>query len=241
MRPIILATDYGVSGSYVGQLKTQIYTLNPDAAVIDLIHDLPKYNPRASAYLLASLLEQLPKNSVVIGVVDPGVGSSREPIVLEAGGYSFVGPNNGLFAIIAKKLKDFGLLEIMHKEPKSKTFHGRDLFAPTAVQLASNEEIKLKKLTTKRLVGAEWPKDLAEIIYIDHFGNAITGISAKKCNSKQIFKIKENKIKHANTFSEVNIGECFWYANSSQLVEISARDTSVAEKLKLKIRDQVLM
>ena len=107
MRPIVLATDYGESGSYVGQLKSAIYKIAPHAQVIDLIHDLPVFNPKASAYLLASYLDYIPENSIVVGVVDPGVGSNREPIILEGNGYTFIGPNNGLFSIVAKKLSNY--------------------------------------------------------------------------------------------------------------------------------------
>ena len=236
MRPIVLATDYGISGSYVGQLKSVIYKQTPNAQIIDLIHDLPAFNPKASAYLLASHLEYIPENSVVVGVVDPGVGSAREPIVLEGDGFAFVGPNNGLFSIIARKLSNVKLDEIhLIKEPISKTFHGRDIFAPTAAQIVINSMPVLESLSIENLVGIEYPNVLFEIIYIDHYGNAITGITCNQIKTDQAIKINDYEINFAETFSSVEQGKCFWYCNSNGLIEIAARETSATEIMNLSI------
>lgn len=240
MRPIVLATDYGVSGSYVGQLKSAIYKIAQNAKFIDLIHDLPAFNPKASAYLLASYLEHLAKNSIVVGIVDPGVGSDREPIVLEGNDYTFVGPNNGLFAMVARKLSEIRLSEILlSKEPVSKTFHGRDVFAPIAAQISSGSKPKLESISIEKLIGSDWPDNLFEIIYIDHYGNAITGIKSNQINKNQQLKINEHHLKYAEAFYNVGKGKCFWYCNSNGLIEIAAREISIAEMLKLSIGNTI--
>lgn len=236
MRPLVLATDYGIAGSYVGQLKSAIYKIAPNAHIIDLIHDLPAFNPKASAYLLASYLEHIPEDSIVVGVVDPGVGSSREPIILEGDGYTFVGPNNGLFSIAAKKLSSFKLFEIvLTGKPISKTFHGRDIFAPIAAQTAVESNPDLESMQIEKLIGFDWSNELFEVIYIDHYGNAVTGINQNQIQTGQAITVDDKKISYAETFSAVGKGECFWYANSDGLIEIAAREASAAESINLTV------
>ena len=242
MRPIVLATDYGIASSYVGQLKCAIYKITPNVQVIDLIHDFPTCNSKASAYLLASYLEHIPENSIVIGVVDPGVGSNRELIFIEGDGYTFVGPNNGLFSIAVRKLSSFKISEIVLTiEPASKTFHGRDIFAPVAAQIFLQSIPKLEIISKEKFVGVDWPIDLYEIIYIDHFGNVISGITLEQINKDLSIKIKEHEIKYAETFYSVNEGECFWYRNSNGLLEIAAREKSAAEILELNIGSEIAL
>ena len=240
MRPIVLATDYGVSGAYVGQLKSAIYTIVPDARVIDLIHDLPAYNPRASAYLLASFLEHIPQRSVVVGVVDPEVGSDRLPLVLEGDGYTFTGPDNGLFSIMSRKLSGAQWFEILlSAAPASNTFHGRDIFAPVAAQIVSGTTPSLESVSTETLVGAHWPEDLYEVIQVDHFGNGVTGIRYRQSNRNRVLVIHGHQIRYAQAFYCVDPGEGFWYGNSNNLVEVAIRDGSAAGKLDFKTGDKV--
>ncbi len=242
MRPIVLATDYGESGSYVGQLKSAIYKIAPHAQVIDLIHDLPVFNPKASAYLLASYLDYIPENSIVVGVVDPGVGSNREPIILEGNGYTFIGPNNGLFSIVAKKLSNYKLSEIrLSKEPSSKTFHGRDIFAPVAAQIAVQLKTNLESMLIEKLIGFEWPEELSEVIYIDHFGNVTCGITLDQINTNLTIKIKEVELNYAKTFHAVKSGESFWFRNANGMLEISVREQSASETLNLKVGDVIAL
>ena len=242
MRPIVLATDYGESGSYVGQLKAAIYKIAPHSQVIDLIHDLPVFNPKASAYLLASYLDYIPENSIVVGVVDPGVGSNREPIILEGNGYTFIGPNNGLFSIVAKKLSNNKLSEIrLSKESSSKTFHGRDIFAPVAAQIAVQLKTNLESMLIEKLIGFEWPEELSEVIYIDHFGNVTCGITLDQINTNLTIKIKEVELNYAKTFHAVKSGESFWFRNANGMLEISVREQSASETLNLKVGDVIAL
>ena len=100
---ILLFTDFGYEGPYLGQMKAVLSTIAPDKRVIDLMHDAPAHNPHSAAYLLASLVSEMPPNAVCLAVVDPGVGSSRPPIVLRVDGRWFVGPDNGLFELVQRR------------------------------------------------------------------------------------------------------------------------------------------
>jgi len=241
MRPIVLATDYGVAGPYVGQLKSAICNIAPNALIIDLIHDLPAFNPKASAYLLASYLEHIPEDSIIVGVVDPGVGSNREPIILEGNGFTFIGPNNGMFSITARKLVDIKLSKIIVTDKYvSKTFHGRDIFAPVAAKIISNVETKLESFQTGNFIGAEWPDNLFEIIYIDHYGNAVTGIKLDRTfDTNKVFIINDYKINYNEAFFCADGNECFWFCNSSNLLEIAAKQASAKNILKLSIGTKI--
>ena len=208
MRPIVLATDYGTSGAYVGQLKSVIYTAAPEARVIDLTHELPEFNPRASAYLLASFLDYIPPKSVIVGVVDPGVGSARLPVVLEGDGYTFIGPDNGLFSMVSRKLSEARWFEILlSAEPASSTFHGRDIFAPAAAQIASGSTPTLGPLAGEGRTGSRWPDDLHEIVLIDHYGNGVTGIRYRAADQDRVLKIHGEEVRYAPAFHSVGPGK----------------------------------
>lgn len=240
-RPIVLATDYGVAGPYVGQLKSAIYTITPEAPVIDLIHELPAYNARASAYLLASYLKHVPRDSIVVAVVDPGVGTARAPIILESAYCTLIGPDNGLFAITAKKLLQCSVSKILLSEPPaSNTFHGRDIFALAAAKMAAGSaKVASVPILKEELAGMDWPLDLSEVIYLDHFGNAVSGITLEQVDKTCMVKIKGHELRYAETFSVVDLGELFWYCNANGLLEIAAREASARQRCLLSIGDKI--
>lgn len=238
---IFLFTDFGWNGPYVGQMKTVLARQAPGSVVVDLMHDAPAFNPRAAAYLLATLVAQTPENSIILAVVDPGVGNtSRKPVILEVDGRWLVGPDNGLFSVMAKRGE---VVECRHitwrPETLSNTFHGRDLFAPVAAMLANGELPAVSKLQLSELVGNDWPEELAEIIYIDNYGNAMLGIRAGKISPATIFQVDKLLIPFAATFSAVATGDLFWYCNSNGLVEIAMNQGSVTSRLGLAIGRQV--
>ena len=126
---IVLFTDFGEVGPYVGQVKAVLMREAPGIPVIDLLHNAPMYQSCASSYLLASLVDIFPTDVVFLCVVDPGVGGNRAPVVVEADGKYFVGPDNGLFEIILRRTKQKSVRAITWEpENLSATFHGRDLF-----------------------------------------------------------------------------------------------------------------
>src|SRR5437763_1324312 len=135
---IVLFTDFGSSDPYIGQIKAVLEREAPGVPVIDLLNDAPSFRVRAAAHLLASLVSEFARGSVFIAVVDPGVGSERVPVAVHAGGYHFVGPDNGLLSVFAARARDAQVWRIAWApERLSASFHGRDLFAPVAARLAA--------------------------------------------------------------------------------------------------------
>jgi len=233
---ITLFTDFGWTGPYVGQMHAVLQHKAPDIAVVDLMHDAPFFNPRASAWLLAALAAYLPPGTVSVCVVDPGVGGSRRALALEADARRFVGPDNGLMAIAARRAAKAVWHEIIWRpEHMSASFHGRDLFAPVAARWASGQHISCTPIPSSSVVGADWPDDLFEVIYADRFGNTVTGIRAKRLSGEYELEVSGRRLAYAQTFSAVGTGEAFWYANSIGLVEIAVNQGNAAEMLGLDV------
>jgi len=232
---IVLFTDFGSTGPYTGQLKAVLYGQAPGVPLADLFCDAPSFNPRASAYLLAAFVNEFPSGSVFLCVVDPGVGGKRLPLVMRADGCWFVGPGNGLFNIVARRAEALEVWQITWlPERLSASFHGRDLFAPVAARLARGEQPP-GKLLHSGVLQSDWPDDLFEVIYIDHFGNAMTGIRAVSLSSINSLKIRDKILGHARTFSDVREGEAFWYENANGLVEIAVNQGNAAHELGLSV------
>lgn len=219
---IVLFTDFGVTGPYVGEMKAVLARLAPSRPVIDLMHDAPAFDARASAYLLAALAASFPSGSVFVGVVDPGVGSARDAVFVEADGRIFVGPENGLFAIVARRASDVRAQRIVWRPARlSASFHGRDLFSPAAAMLAGGDDIDSEPIEPASVDRSEWPDDLAEIVYFDRFGNAMTGLRAAKLPADAVLETPGRSFPRARTFSDMAPGAAFWYENSSGLAEIA--------------------
>ena len=163
---IVLFTDFGANGPYLGQMEMAIRRIAPSAVVVNLLADAPSFDPRASAYLLAALTVEVPEGAVVLGVVDPGVGGPRRPMVARVDGRWLVGPDNGLFELLLRRGSQIETWEIVWRPDRlSATFHGRDLFAPVAARLASGQaldQMGLRRIEPPRR--PDWPDDLASII-----------------------------------------------------------------------------
>jgi S-adenosyl-L-methionine hydrolase (adenosine-forming) len=219
---IVLFTDFGLTGPYVGEMKAVLEQRAPDVPVIDLMHDAPPFDPKASAYLLAALAGSFPAGSIFVCVVDPGVGSDRAPVILEADGQRFVGPDNGLLAILARRAETLRAHRIAWRgEHLSASFHGRDLFSPVAAMLATNEPFAREEIRPDAIDRDGWPDELAEVVYIDSFGNAMTGIRAITVPADAVLQAAGRFFPRACTFSDVAPGDAFWYENSSGLAEIA--------------------
>lgn len=239
---IILFTDFGTAGPYLGQMKNVLYQNTDQIPVVDLFCDAPVHNPRAGAYLLAAYSGEFPPASVFLCVVDPDVGSiQRRAVVVRAGERWFVGPDNGLFNIISRTSSKTQWWEINWSPQKlSSTFHGRDLFAPVAAILAQGEQVPGTPIEMPASVTHdEWPDDLYEIIYIDHFGNALTGVRARSVASQARLEVRGAVLDRHRTYSDVAHGQLFWYENSNGLVEIAASGARASRSLGLSIGDRV--
>lgn len=241
---IALFTDFGLHGPYVGQMKAVLHKQAPSQVVVDLMHDAPTFNPHAAAYLLASLISSFPKGTVFLCVVDPGVGDTeRKPVIFKTEDFWFVGPDNGLFNVVAKRSSDLQCWDITWKpEQISSTFHGRDLFAPVAALLSLGKmyDVKEDKLPYDRVL-PDWSDDLEQIIYIDHFGNCMTGIRAESIDENAVIEIANLSLSRATTFSNVPEGQAFWFENSSGLVEIAMNKVNISKKLKLAEGNKVVI
>ncbi len=234
---VVLFTDFGTQGLYVGQLHMTLEKLAPDATVIDICHDVPNYNVQAAAYLLAALTPRFPERAICVGVVDPGVGGPREPIMVRADGRWFVGPDNGLFAIVLRRARDVTIRRIDWRPAElSNSFHGRDLFVPVAAMLAQGVAPAPSSEHTPMDTG-HWPDDLARVIYIDHYGNAVTGLRATKTAITTVLEAGGVRLPYARTFGDATIGTPFWYINSLGLVEIAVNRGHAADQLELEVGD----
>jgi len=236
---IVLFTDFGPSGPYVGQMESVLRLTAPNVPVINLLSNAPTADPRLSAYLLAALRYSFPANSIFLAVVDPGVGDVRRAVVLQADGQTFVGPDNGLLNTVAVQAQDAQWSEIIWKpEHCSTSFHGRDLFAPVAAKLAINAADDLLQPFDRNDLSA-WPHDLAEVIYFDYYGNAMTGLRYHEGLAGKVLNIHGIAIKQADTFSAVEEKQAFWYKNSSDLVEIAVNKGRAEQQLALKLGMQI--
>ena len=237
---LALFTDFGGEGLYVGQMKAVLAGLGAGVPVIDLMSDAPTFDPRASAYLLDALARSLPEGVVFVGVVDPGVGSDRPGLVVRTDSHWFVGPDNGLFSRVCHSA---GAPEIQNIEWRpaacSESFHGRDIFAPVAAGVCKGEKRFGARREPSSIVGADWPEHLPEVIYVDHFGNALTGVRADSLDTRTTLRIKGRPVGFARTFSEAPLRSPFWYANSLGLVEIAVNQGSARALLGIAPGDPV--
>lgn len=222
-RPVILFTDYGERGPYVGQLKAALLAHGHHGPILDLMADAPVFDPRASSYLLAALLPQMPADAVMLCVVDPGVGGDRLPLVTEVDARLLVGPDNGLFELAGRQARHRQAWRIDWRPPVlSATFHGRDLFAPVAAALAAGRRPEVLPGTPMDWPGRpDWPDELAAVVYIDGFGNVMTGLSARNLPVDAVLSVNGRHLTRAATFGDRSVGEPFWYANSIGLVELA--------------------
>lgn len=238
---IVLFTDFGSADIYVGQVKAALHRDAPGIPVIDLLNDAPAFNVKAAAHLLASLVSEFPQGSVFVAVVDPGVGGARAPAMLQADGYRFVGPDNGLLSVFAARAAHAETFRIAWApERLAPSFHGRDLFAPVAARIAAGTLPRRRLAPLRRLAVNFGAADLAGIIYIDHFGNATTGIRAQGISRDARLVAHGHRLGYARAFSSAPRGRAFWHVNSQGLVEIVVNQGSAANSLRLRIGDRVV-
>jgi S-adenosylmethionine hydrolase len=229
---IVLCTDFGLDGPYTGQVKAVLARTAPAVPVIDLFADLPPFRPQPAAYLLAAYGEAFVAGDVLLVVVDPGVGGARAALVIEADGRWYVGPDNGVFEIVLRRARAARCWRVDWRPAAlSATFHGRDLFAPVAARLARGEAPPGEQAAPTR--HPDWPDDLAEIVYVDRYGNAMTGLRAALLPAGTELEAAGVRIPRARTFGDVAPGGLLWYANANGLAEIAAHEDSAAERLGL--------
>lgn len=237
---IVIATDFGYEGPYVGQMKAVLAREAPGVPVIDLFANLPAFEIQAAAYLLAAYIHEFPPETVFLCVVDPGVGGDRRAALVRADQRWFVGPDNGIFNVIAQRAERLEWSDIQWRpERLSRSFHGRDLFAPLAARLARGETIPGTAVDPAERLLDGWPPELAKVVYLDHFGNLMTGIRVGSVRDDDVLDTGSRELAHAGTFSSVAPGEAFWYGNANGLVEIAVNQGRASDVLGLKVGDRV--
>ncbi len=237
---IAIFTDFGIQGPYLGQMHAVLAAEAPAIPVVDLFPDLPPFNVRAAAYLLPAYSQQLPEATSCLCVVDPGVGSERRPVAVQADGRWYVGPDNGLFSILIRRARQVRAFVISWvPERLSASFHGRDLFAPVAACIARGEACPGQAIEPGDLVAPPWPDELPEIVYVDHYGNAVTGLRASALSRDDAVEAAGRSCAFRRTFAEAEGGVAFWYENANGLVELALNQGSAAQRLGLAVGMQV--
>ena len=242
--PILtLTTDFGLSDHYVGSMKGVILGLCPHAQLVDISHQVSPYAIAEGAFLIAQAYRSFPRRTVHVVVVDPGVGSGRRPILMEAAGQYFVAPDNGVLAMIFAREKH-KVRQISNqryfRQPVSQTFHGRDIFAPVAAHLASGvAPSRMGKIVTDyvrppferpRQTGARtWT---GQVLKVDHFGNVITNFHAVDFPALEQMTIGRAKARRlVRSYAEARAGELVAIAGSSGYLEVSLNQGSAAKKV----------
>ncbi len=251
MSLITLMSDFGLRDPYVGIMRSRILERAPRVPVLDLTHEITPFQPEEAGYWLWCCYRQFQPGTVHVAVVDPGVGGQRAIVVLQVDGQRFIAPDNGLLGLIAQSRPDAlavrlapRVLAMLGLSPSSATFHGRDIMAPLAAELASGR-VELEQLGDRcaplhgRLKPAVRSGDSSidgAIAVIDHFGNALTTISAAALRTVEgvQLEIGERRLRLVRSYEQARPGECVVLINSSAMLELAAREGSAAEALELR-------
>ena len=242
-RLVTLLSDFGLQDPFVGIMKGVMLREAPGLELIDLTHGIPAQDVRAAAFTLLHSFHWFGEGAVHLCVVDPGVGSERAPVALRAKGHTFVGPDNGLFSpllelepsSIARRIEP----SVLGLTVSSRTFHGRDVFAPVAARLAAGlcrfEDVgpihALTRGTSKKPArGANGAT--GSVVLIDHFGNLITDLPADWLAAGDFqVEIGKYSVRRVGTYSEARPGECVALVSSFETLEIAQRDGNAAQTL----------
>jgi hypothetical protein len=258
---ISLLTDFGTADYFVGAMKGVILSVNPRAQIVDLTHWIPPQDIEAGAFTLLAAYKSFPSQTIHLGVVDPGVGSARRPLLVSGGGHFFVGPDNGLFGYIFEREPEAIVFHLTREEyfrqPLSRTFHGRDIFAPVAgaLSLGAQPEELGEEITDYQRLAPLAPKSLtdgsleARIIHIDRFGNCITNLTREHLTEEMMaagarLLIKGHEIKSFRPFfaaEAIEDGELFVIEGSAGFLEIAAYLNSAARLLDAERGQEILV
>ena len=248
---ITITTDFGHQGPFVATMKGRLLAHLPGARIIDVTHEVPVYWPAEAGFWLARAYAYFPTGSVHVAVVDPGVGTARDIIVVAADGHAFLAPDNGLLAPVVARTKSPAIFRLdtakaiaRFKLPApSATFHGRDIFAPLGAELAAGR-IAPSELGPKTTdIVPSWVDEPTQtagqvsgvIITIDHFGNLITNIDAELIGSfaDPVVRTGGHSLPLRRTYGDVRPGDFLALVNSFGVIEIARAEQSAAEALGL--------
>ena len=239
-RVITLLTDFGTADYFVGAVKGAILSVNPRAVIVDITHEIAPQDIEAGAFTLLAAYKTFPAGTIHVGVVDPGVGSERRPIIVSANEQFFVGPDNGLFTYIYDREPSHRIVyvtsERYFRPAVSTTFHGRDIFAPVAAALSNDvamEDFGVEINDAVRLPSLETP---LRIIHIDRFGNCVTNITRAE---KSLVVNGQTISEFRRFYGEGDDESLFAIWGSAGFLEISVNGGSAAEILHARRGDEV--
>jgi hypothetical protein len=253
---ITLTSDFGLKDPYVAEMKGVILTINPKTTLIDITHDIEKFNIRKAAFTLASAVPYFPDGTIHLAVVDPGVGTQRRAIVIQARKGFFVGPDNGLLILAAKNQ---GIEHVYHLTnskfmlPKvSSTFHGRDIFAPAAAYLERGVQPaefgpEVSDPITPEFTQVKYSSGSlsGEVLDIDGFGNIITNINEKDVVYKEGKTVSVEltnaslKLLFGKAYAQAKRKEPILLIGSHGFLEIALNQASAGEKFQAKAGDKI--
>lgn len=251
---VTLTTDFGLADGWVAAMKGVVLGLAPDAALVDVSHAVPPQDVRAGAFVLGTTYGAFPPGTIHVAVVDPGVGTERRPLAIEADGHRFVGPDNGLFTFPLRRAAEAGTPAVVvvldrpayHRPAAGATFHGRDIFAPVAGHLAAGR--RLAEVGSP--AGGEPPivlrmaagSRLGEILHVDRFGNLITSLDPPA--EPGTVRLPgagpaAGSLPLVRTFGDVRPGEAAALVGSAGFLEVVVNQGSAAARFKARRGDPV--
>jgi S-adenosylmethionine hydrolase len=245
MPVVTFTTDFGAHDGYAGAMKGVVLSIAPRAVLVDITHGIPAQDVAAGAVALAQAAPLFPPGSIHVAVVDPGVGGERADLLVESGGSLFIGPDNGVLSLAARPPRRIYWIEAstFRRDPVSPTFHGRDVFAPTAGRLAAGASPADAGPSVPKMIDVGAPpihrRDGAvegEVIHVDGFGNLITSLPVEALARSETGEVgievdgTEGRFEPrlGRTFSDVDPGALIAYIGSGGQLEIARRDGSAA-------------
>lgn len=258
---ITLVTDFGTVDYFVAAIKGAILASNPKARIVDITHEIPPHDIEAGAFTLLAACSAFPVGTVHVAVVDPGVGSSRRPLLIQACDQFFVGPDNGIFSYVCDRSARTEIVHLTNtkyfRHPVSQTFNGRDIFAPVAAALSTGikpgafgekieDYLKLNPLKAETRATGEI---IGRIIHVDRFGNCVTNIAPAELTHKMIaggakLRVKRKVVKSFRSYFAEDTGSkerLFALWGSAGFLEIAAAQESAAKILKAQRGDSVVV
>lgn len=250
---VALLTDFGTEDGYVAAMKGRLLTGAPAARLVDISHEVEPYNIRQAAFCLNNCYRYFPEGSIFVVVVDPGVGTSRRGLLIKSQGYFFIGPDNGVFSLMLESGKGelFEILMDSFAAPVSSTFHGRDVFAPLAGLVACGADYFRHLQPAEGVVSFVNPPQItgeneisAEVIHVDHFGNAILNIRKEHIGeisaTRPRLRLGKTEVSGVHrTFGEVEKGRFLMCWDSSGYLQLACNLGNAAHELRINVGDKI--
>ncbi len=261
-KPLItLLSDFGLRDPYVAEMKAVVLSVCPDALIVDISHEVDKYDVRTGAYTLARAAPFFPEGTIHVAVVDPSVGTERRPIIIESKRGFYVGPDNGLLMLSARKEGVVHVYEIMNRKymlkTVSKTFHGRDVFCPAAAHLAKGvkpsefgPEISNPLVPTFAQSSVRDREIKCEVIHVDGFGNIVTNVNEehlKAISAKEgvrlsvVLKESDILVRMCSAYDDVPAGNPLTVMGSGGFLEVAVNRGNAAKNYNVKVGDKVVI